>query len=172
MLLKCLGSGLILLSAIGRIFSKELEFAAHRQQLQQFALLLTVLKNEICLLRLPLPLALEHCAGQMQAPFSDLCRQMADALCEQSGTDAAELWNGLAAQMDALVFGSDERALFAETGELLRMDNVAFKEERFAVFLQRLETLRATYETSLSERRRMNRYGTALAGIFVILLLL
>lgn len=172
MLLKGIGTGFVLLAAVGRIFSKELELTQHKKQLAQLQLLLSVLKNEICLLRLPLPLVLEHCCEQVQAPFSELCRRMADALRAQNGAEAAALWRGLVAQLDALLLDAEERALLEETGELLRMDNVAFKEQRFAVFSQRLEALIQTYEASLAQRRRINRYGTALAGVFVILLFL
>ncbi len=52
------------------------------------------------------------------------------------------------------------------------MDHVELKEELFAVYQNRLSELTRAYETSLVNRRRLNRYGTVLAGIFVIILLL
>ena len=58
--MKLMGAGLILLASLGIIFSKEAEFTEHKRQLEEFSLLLSLLQNEICLLRLPLPLVLEQ----------------------------------------------------------------------------------------------------------------
>ena len=55
MSLKMVGSGLILLASLGIIFVRESEFSEHKRQLEEFGLLLSLLENEICLLRLPLP---------------------------------------------------------------------------------------------------------------------
>ena len=57
----------------------------------------------------------------------------------------------------------------AEAGEVLRMDNVELKEELFRVYQERLGRLQEIYETSLTSRRRLCRYGTMLAGIFLII---
>ena len=62
-----------------------------------------------------------------------------------------------------------ECRLLAEAGEVLRMDNVELKEELFGVYQERLGRLREAYETSLVPRRRLCRYGTMLAGIFLII---
>ena len=60
MRLKLIGAGVILLASLGMILSKEAEFSEHKRQLEEFGMLLSLLQNEICLLRLPLPLVLEH----------------------------------------------------------------------------------------------------------------
>lgn len=62
-----------------------------------------------------------------------------------------------------------ECQLLAEAGEVLRMDNVALKEELFRVYKERLGRLQEAYETSLGMRRRLCRYGTMLTGIFFII---
>ncbi len=169
-MLKAVGSGAILLASMGYIFSKETEFSEHKKQLEEFAMLLSFLRNEICLLRLPLEPALEHCAMHVHNPYQDLCIRMGEELGQRQGS-APELWRGfLAGNRREFLLDDEEFRLLAEAGEVLGMGNVEFKEELFAVYEKRLEGFQASYETSLERRRRVSRYGTLLAGIFLILL--
>ena len=170
MSLKLIGAGMILLASLGIIFSKEAEFSEHKRQLEEFGLLLSLLQNEICLLRLPLPLVLEHCSMHLQNPYRGLCEAVSEKLMEQSGGDAPEIWRGqLEERRKTFLLDDAQCRLLAEVGEVLRMDNVELKEELFSVYQERLGRLRETYETSLTSRRRLCRYGTMLAGIFLII---
>lgn len=170
MTLKLVGAGLILLASLGIIFSKESEFSEHKRQLEEFALLLSLLQNEICLLRLPLPLAMEHCSEHLRDPYQRLCRTVADKLAEQSRGDAPQIWRAqLEQDRKAFLLDDTECRLLAEAGEVLRMDNVELKEELFGVYQERLGRLLEVYETSLVMRRRLCRYGTMLAGMFLII---
>ena len=170
MSLKLVGAGMILLASLGIIFSKEAEFSEHKRQLEEFGLLLSLLQNEICLLRLPLSLVLEHCGQQLHEPYHGLCAQVSKTLAEQSRGDAPGVWRTLLAEHRAdFLLDDAECRLLAEAGELLRMDNVELKEELFGVCQERLGRLRQIYETSLMSRRRICRYGTMLAGIFLII---
>lgn len=170
MRLKLIGAGMILLASLGIIFSKEAELTEHKRQLEEFGLLLSLLQNEICLLRLPLPLVLEHCGMHLHQPYRGLCEAVGAKLIEQSQGDAPEIWRTqLEERKKAFLLDEEEHRLLAEAGEVLRMDNVEWKEELFGVYQQRLGRLREIYETSLMTRRRLCRYGTMLAGIFLII---
>lgn len=173
MRLKLIGAGVILLASLGMILSKEAEFSEHKRQLEEFGMLLSLLQNEICLLRLPLPLVLEHCSMHLHHPYQTLCEQVRERLIEQSQGDALGIWRKqLEEERKNFLLDDAEYRLLAESGEVLRMDNVAWKEELFRVYQERLGRLRETYETSLVMRRRLCRYGTMLAGIFFIILLI
>lgn len=173
MRLKLIGAGVILLASLGMILSKEAEFSEHKRQLEEFGMLLSLLQNEICLLRLPLPLVLEHCSMHLHHPYQTLCEQVRERLIEQSQGDALGIWREqLEEERKNFLLDDAEYRLLAESGEVLRMDNVAWKEELFRVYQERLGRLRETYETSLVMRRRLCRYGTMLAGIFFIILLI
>lgn len=173
MRLKLIGAGVILLASLGMILSKEAEFSEHKRQLEEFGMLLSLLQNEICLLRLPLPLVLEHCSMHLHHPYQMLCEQVRERLIEQSQGDALGIWREqLEEERKNFLLDDAEYRLLAESGEVLRMDNVAWKEELFRVYQERLGRLRETYETSLVMRRRLCRYGTMLAGIFFIILLI
>ncbi|MBO5152735.1 MAG: stage III sporulation protein AB [Eubacterium sp.] len=173
MRLKLIGTGLILLASLGLIFSKEAEFSEHKRQLDEFGLLLSLLQNEICLLRLPLPLVLEHCSMHLHHPYRGLCEAVREKLVEQSHGDAPEIWRKqLEENKKTFLLDEAECRLLAEAGEVLRMDNVELKEELFGVYQQRLGRLRDVYETSLMTRRHLCRYGTMLAGIFLIVFLI
>lgn len=173
MRLKLIGAGVILLASLGMILSKEAEFSEHKRQLEEFGMLLSLLQNEICLLRLPLPLVLEHCSMHLHHPYQTLCEQVRERLIEQSQGDALGIWREqLEEERKNFLLDDAEYRLLAESGEVLRMDNVAWKEELFHVYQERLGRLQETYETSLVMRRRLCRYGTMLAGIFFIILLI
>lgn len=173
MRLKLIGAGMILLASLGIIFSKEAEFSEHKRQLEEFGLLLSLLQNEICLLRLPLPLVLEHCSMHLQNPYKRLCEAVGAKLIEQSRGDAPGIWQTqLEENRRNFLLDDAECRLLAEAGEVLRMDNVELKEELFGVYQERLGRLRETYETSLASRRRLCRYGTVLAGMFLIIFLI
>lgn len=170
MMIKLVGAGMILLASLGMIFSKEAEFAEHKRQLEEFGLLLSLLENEICLLRLPLPVALEHCGMQLHKPYCELCRAVKAKLIEQIQGNAPGIWRAqVEEQKVSFLLDEAERRLLSEAGEVLRMDNVEFKVELFDIYQERLSRLRETYETSLMTRRRLCRYGTMLAGIFLII---
>lgn len=161
---------MILLASLGIVFSKETEFSEHKRQLEEFRLLLSLLQNEMCLLRLPLPLVLEHCGTHLHHPYQKLCEATGERLAEQSQGDAPKIWREQVEENKKLFLLDDaERRLLEETGEVLRMDNVELKEELFGVYQERLGRLREAYETSLASRRRLCRYGTMLAGIFLII---
>ncbi|MCI7131378.1 MAG: stage III sporulation protein AB [Lachnospiraceae bacterium] len=167
---KLIGAGMILLASAGIIFSKEAEFSEHKRQLEEFGLLLSLLQNEICLLRLPLPLVLEHCRMHLHPPYRRLCETVREKLLEQSRGDAPGIWRAQVEENRRTFLLDDaECRLLAEAGEVLRMDNVEFKEELFGVYQERLNRLRETYETNIVQRRRLCRYGTVLAGIFLII---
>ena len=173
MRLKLLGAGMVLLASLGMIFAREAEFSEHKKQLEEFGLLLSLLQNEICLLRLPLPLVLEHCSMHLHQPYQELCRAVRQKLLEQSHGDAPGIWRTqLEMCRKAFLLDDAECQLLAETGEVLRMDNVEMKEELFGIYQERLGRLREAYETSLVQRRRLCRYGSVLAGIFLIIFLI
>lgn len=173
MRLKLIGAGVILFASLGMIFSREAEFSEHKRQLEEFGLLLSLLQNEICLLRLPLPLVLEHCGMHLHHPYQMLCERVGERLAEQSQGDASQIWREeLGEERKNFLLDDAEYRLLTEAGEVLRMDGVAWKEELFGVYQERLGRLCETYETSLVTRRRLSRYGTMLAGIFFIILLI
>lgn len=169
-MLKFAGAGLILLASLGYIFSRETEFSEHKRQLEEFSLLLSLLQNEMCLLRLPLEPALEHCSMHLHDPYRCLCAQVGEELALRQGS-AQEVWRGLLEKKRReFLLDDEEFRLLLETGGVLGMGNAEFKEELFEVYERRLEGLQASYETSLEHRRRVSRYGTLLAGIFLIIL--
>lgn len=173
MSLRLIGAGMILLASLGFIFSKEAEFSEHKRHLEEFGLLLSLLQNEICLLRLPLPLVLEHCSTHLHPPYQRLCQAVREELLEQSQGDAPEIWRTqLMACRKTFLLDDSECRLLAEAGEVFRMDNVELKEELFRVYQERLGTFREAYEKSLVQRRRLCRYGSVLAGIFLIIFLI
>lgn len=173
MRLKLLGSGAILLASIGMIFARETEYSEHKRQLEEFGLLLSLLQNEICLLRLPLPLVLEHCSLHLHHPYRKLCEKVQNKLMEQSEGDAPGIWKAMLTEnRKTFLLDDAECRLLAEAGEVLRMDNVEMKEELFGMYQERLGRLRENYETSLVQRRRISRYGTMLAGVFLIIFLI
>lgn len=172
-MLKIVGSGLILLACIGFVLSREREFTEHKRQLEDFALLLSLLQNEMCRLRFPLPVVLEHCSAQMPRPYSGLCERVRMSLVQQDRGNASAIWRmQVEADRRQFLLGDAECQLLSEIGEVFRMDHVALKEELCEVYQKRLSMLTNDYETSLVGRRRLNRYGTVLAGVFVIILLL
>ena len=172
-MLKLIGSALILLACIGFVLSKEREFTEHKRQLEDFALLLSLLQNEMCRLRFPLPVVLEHCGIKMCDPYGKLCEQVQSNLIQQERGEASAIWSmQVEAARKRFLLDEAECQLLSEIGEVFRMDNVELKEELFEVYRKRLLKLTKDYETSLVSRRRLNRYGTVLAGVFVIILLL
>ena len=172
-LLKLIGSALILLACSGFVLSKEREFTEHKRQLEDFALLLSLLQNEMCRLRFPLPVVLEHCWIKMCDPYGKLCEQVQSNLIQQERGEASAIWSmQVEAARKQFLLDDAECQLLSEIGEVFRMDNVELKEELFEVYRKRLLKLTKDYETSLVSRRRLNRYGTVLAGVFVIILLL
>ena len=172
-MLKIVGSGLILLACIGFVLSREREFTEHKRQLEDFALLLSLLQNEMCRLRFPLPVVLEHCSAQMPGPYSGLCERVRMSLVQQDRGNVSAIWRAQV-ETDRKQFLLDDTGmqLLSEIGEVFRMDHIELKEELCEVYQKRLSTLTNDYETSLVSRRRLNRYGTVLAGVFVIILLL
>lgn len=170
MMLKAAGAGLILLASLGYIFSREAEFSEHRRQLEELAMLLSLLQNEMCLLRLPLEHVLEHCSMHLHHPYRELCTLAGEELGLHKGS-AQEIWRCLLERKRReFLLDDEEFRLLVEAGETFGMGNVEFKEELFAVYEKRLEGLAHSYETSLERRRRVSRYGTLLAGIFLIIL--
>lgn len=171
--LKLLGAGCILLSCIGFVLSKEREFAEHKRQLDELAFFLTLLQNEICRLRFPLSVVLEHCAANVGHPYRELCEHVQEKLIRQDSGDVSAIWRTQTeADRNLFLLDDAQLQLLSEIGEVLRMDHVELKVELFAAYQKRLAGLTKDYELSLVSRRRLNRYGTMLAGIFVIILLL
>ena len=172
-MLKIVGSGLILLACIGFVLSREREFTEHKRQLEDLALLISLLQNEMCRLRLPLPVVLEHCSAQMPEPYSRLCERVHISLVQQDRGNVSAIWKmQVESGRKGFLLSDTEIQLLAEIGEVFRMDHVELKEKLCEVYQKRLTTLTNDYETSLVSRRRLNRYGTVLAGVFVIILLL
>lgn len=171
MMLKFTGAGFILLASVGFIFSKETEFSEHKKQLEEFEMLLSLLQNEICLLRLPLMQVLEYCSMHLHNPFRSLCIAVSERLvCQQQG-EAVEIWREvLGERRGDFLLDDAEYQLLTEAGEVLRMGNVELKEELFTVYGMRLGKLQEGFEESLVPKRRLSRYGTLLAGIFLIIL--
>lgn len=171
MILKFIGAGFILLASLGVIFSREIEFMEHKKQLEEFGMLLSLLENEICLLRLPLVQVLEHCGMHLHHPYQSLCTAISGQLMRQRQGEVMEIWRETLAEMRGeFLLNDEEYRLLAEAGEVLRMSNVELKEELFAVYAMRVGKLQESYEKSLGPRRRLSRYGTLLAGIFLIIL--
>lgn len=171
MILKFAGAGLILLASLGVVFSRESEFLEHKKQLEEFGMLLSLLQNEICLLRLPLVQVLEHCSMHLHNPYQSLCAAVSEQLLSQRQGEAMEIWREvLGERRGDFLLDDSEYQLLTEAGEVLRMGNVELKEELFSVYGMRLGRLQASFEESLVQRRRLSRYGTLLAGIFLIIL--
>lgn len=169
-MLKFAGAALILLASLGYICAKEYEFSEHKKQLEEFSLLISLLQNEMCLLRLPLELVLEHCSMHLHNPYRELCALAGEELARREG-GAQEVWRGLLAKKRrTFLLDDEEYRLLTELGEVFGMGNAEFKEELLAVYEKRLAGLAAAYETGLERRRRVSRYGTLLAGIFLIIL--
>ena len=172
-MLKLIGSALILLACTGFMLSKEREFTEHKRQLEDFALLLALLQNEMCRLRFPLPVVLEHCGIKMCDPYGKLCAQVQKNLIQQERGEAATVWRMQAeAAGKQFLLDAAECQLLSDIGEVFCMDNVELKEELFEVYRKRLLKLTKDYEIGLVSRRRLSRYGTVLAGVFVIILFL
>lgn len=173
MRLKLFGAGTVLLASLGMLFAKETELSEHKRQLEEFGLLLSLLQNEICLLRLPLPLVLEHCSMHLHNPYRTLCEAVGQKLLEQNEGNATGIWQTqLKKNRKAFLLDDAECRLLEEAGEVLRMGNVELKEELFGIYQERLCRLRESFETSLSQRRRICRYGSVLAGTFLIIFLI
>lgn len=171
MILKFIGAGFILLASLGVIFSREIEFMEHKKQLEEFGMLLSLLQNEICLLRLPLVQVLEHCGMHLHNPYQSLCAAINEQLMRQRQGEAMEIWREvLGERRREFLLTDEEYQLLTEAGEVLRMGNVELKEELFTVYAMRLGKLQESFEESLVPRRRLSRYGTLLAGIFLIIL--
>ena len=66
----------------------------HKKQLEEFAMLLSLLQNEMCLLRLPLELALEHAGMHLHNPYRSLCALAGEELDRRRGS-AQEIWQDL-----------------------------------------------------------------------------
>ena len=172
-MLKIIGSALILCACAGFVLSKEGEFTEHKRQLEDFALLLSLLQNEMCRLRFPLSVVLEHCAVNVGHPYRELCEHVQEKLIRQDSGDVSAIWRTQTeADRNLFLLDDAQLQLLSEIGEVLRMDHVELKVELFAAYQKRLAGLTKDYELSLVSRRRLNRYGTMLAGIFVIILLL
>ena len=145
--MKMMGAGLILLASLGIIFSKEAEFSEHKRQLEEFSLLLSLLQNEICLLRLPLPLVLEHCGGHVHHPYKRLCEAVCEQLVDQSEGDAPGIWRTQLEEIRKLFLLDDaECRLLAEAGEDEEILHVSFDpsdvrqlRERFPVLQDRVQ---------------------------------
>lgn len=173
MIMKLSGAGFILLATLGLIFSREVELIEHKKQLEEFGMLLSLLHHEICLLRLPMSLVLEHCSMHLHHPYQKLCTTLRERLDEQRQGAVTDIWRELLLEKRRDFFLDDEEyKLLEESGEVLRMDHVEMKEELFLVYQKRLRRLQELYETSLLQKRRLSRYGTILAGIFLIILFL
>ena len=109
----------------------------------------------------------------LQNPYRELCEAVGAKLMEQSRGDAPGIWRGqLEERRRTFLLDDVQCRLLAEAGEVLRMDNVEMKEELFGMYQERLGRLREKYETSLVQRRRISRYGTMLAGVFLIIFLI
>jgi stage III sporulation protein AB len=162
---------MILTASLGYVLSAEQRLLLQKKQLEEFHLLLSVMEHEICGLRLPLPLVLEHCSGQLMEPYGSFLGQVSHILKEQTQGDAGDVWRRELEKsrrdfcMDDAQFG-----LLLELGQVLRMDGLGLKEDLFHVYEQRLQSLTKNYEEGLAGRRRIYRYGGILAGIFLIIL--
>ena len=94
-------------------------------------------------------------------------------MIRQDSGDVSAIWRTQTeADRNLFLLDDAQLQLLSEIGEVLRMDHVELKVELFAAYQKRLAGLTKDYELSLVSRRRLNRYGTMLAGIFVIILLL
>ncbi len=171
--LKLTGVGLILMAAVGLIFVKESELSAHRRQLEGFERMLALFYNEICRLRLPLPQVFAHGSERLDVPYQTLCAAVGRVLALQQDADVPRLWREqLSAHRKLFLLDADEYRQLEEAGVVFCMDNVELKESLFLVYQERVHGLLQSYEDSLSQRRRLNRYGTFLAGIFLIIFLI
>jgi stage III sporulation protein AB len=173
MWLKLAGTALILTASLGYVFTGERRLLEQKKQLEEFRLLLSVMEQEICALRLPLPLVLEHGSEQFKDPYASLCRDVSRILREQRDGDACGVWQRELANMrQEFLLDDTQFGLLFELGQVLRMDQMGMKEDLFSVYRQRLQAMTDTYEAGLLQRRRICRYGGILAGIFLIIMFL
>lgn len=171
--LKLTGVGLVLIAAVGLIFVKEAELSAHRRQLEEFERLLAFFRNEICRLRLPLPQVLTHGGRQLDAPYQALCASVCHLLMLQQDADVPKLWREqLLVHKKQFLLDADEYRLLEDAGALFRMDNIELKESLFDVYQERVHGMIQSYADGLAQRRRLNRYGTLLLGVFLIIFLI
>jgi stage III sporulation protein AB len=165
------GIVLVMTASLGYVYSAEKRLLLQKRQLEQFHLLLSLMEQEICVLRLPIPLVLEHCSRQLDAPYGGLCDQASLALKEQTTGDACGVWyDTLHGMCGKFVLDDTQMELLRELGQVLGMEQLGVKEDLFSVYRLRLQALTDTWEAVLAERRKICRYGGILTGIFLIIL--
>lgn len=167
------GSVIIMLASVGCVLTKEQEFREMKKQMEELRILLSMLQNEICHLRLPLTAALQHCRDHIQEPYQRVIEDMVEGLESQSHGDAAQIWMRIMRlHNDEFVLPKEVLALMEEMGEFFRSEQTGLKQELLVIYMDRLALEKAHFEEQLPQRKKVSRFGTVLAGIFVIILLI
>lgn len=168
---KLVGAGLVLFSSVGLVLVKEWEFRENKIQLEELGVFLSLLQNEMCFLRLPLALVLEHCGSHLKQPYQVLCLEMKQGLEKQGQRDVCGIWQDVL-QNHKTEFYLQEEAyrLLLELGELFRADQTGLQQELLTIYQDRLALEKQHFEDGLAARKRVSRFGTMLAGIFIIIL--
>lgn len=165
------GAALVLLSSGGLVFVKEIEFQDNKMQLEEFGVFLSLLQNEMCFLRLPLAVVLEHCSSHLNQPYQKLCLDMKQGLEEQDQRDVCAIWQDvLKTHKAGFCLQEEAYRLLFEMGEIFRADQTGLQQELLAIYQDRLALEKQHFEDGLAARKRLNRFGTMLAGIFIIIL--
>ncbi|MDD6037478.1 MAG: stage III sporulation protein AB [bacterium] len=173
MMIKIFGVIFIVLATAGIMLAKEEDLQNHRRQLEQMALFLSLLQNEICNLRHPLPKVLSHLATQLEEPYQSLCTQMQQELEKQNQADVGRIWRQLLTRTKGqFVLSLEEYVLLLELGGLFVCNQVELFDECYMGYRERLQLLMRQFYEGYPRRRKINRYTTVIGGIFVILILL
>lgn len=172
-MMKFLGVLFIILATTGMILAKEEELQKHRRQLEQMSLLLSLLQNEICNLKHPIPKALSHLKTQLEEPYRSLCTKMQTELEKQTQADVGKIWRQLITRSKGqFVLSMEEYALLLELGGLFVCNQVELFDECYTGYRKRLQLLIRLFYEGYPRRRKINRYTTVIGGIFVIIILL
>lgn len=172
-MLKLAGVILASLAIPGLVISVELELLNRQKQLRSLSVLLTFLRNQICVLCLPLPLVMDAAIRQVDSPYQEVCRSFVTKLEEKSGEEVRILWQEACKdQKQKFALRGEEWRTFLEIGDALSDGTIGFREQVFTLQEKRVIRLQNEFSGSLEEKRKITRFGIVASGMFLIVLLI
>ena len=172
-MLKLIGAGLILASAI--IFGIQLKqrLAQHLLHLIGLKEILLMLAGEMTYAKTPLTEAFRNIAARGKEPFGSLLNEVADRIEKERELPLADIWkSSLARHKNAFVFSKEEVSIFSGLGDNFGYLDIQMQLNHLTLYIEQIETKIQQAKQELSVKQKMYQYLSIMSGLFLILLLL
>lgn len=172
-MLKVIGAGLILFSAMVLGAQLKQRVAEHLRQLIGLKELLLMLSGEMSYGRTPLAEAFIHIAGQGKAPYDRLLLAVSGRMEQERELALAEIWQSEArSQREDFLLSNQEFLLLLGVGENFGYLDLAMQLAHIALSVQQVENKIVLAQGEFAAKQRMYQYLCVMCGLFLILVLI